>query len=165
MQWCFFSWVVVMHATRVKQTNWEMLGAFSLIFRFLFPCKRKENTTLHHSLQYLLDGSLHCTVHRKLWFHLYAQLLFLFPCSWENNSHCCSYYPVSICLCFRFLGGFSEWLALRGGTWASSVIISLSENSSVVWRVNWQQVQGRSAGIRMLAHHRTPVYGKTSERI
>lgn len=57
MQCFIFSWVAVMHAMRVKQTNWEMPGAFSLIFWFLFPCKCKENTTLHHSLQYLLDGS------------------------------------------------------------------------------------------------------------
>lgn len=49
MQCFIFSWVAVMHAMRVKQTNWEMPGAFSLIFWFLFPCKCKENTTLHHS--------------------------------------------------------------------------------------------------------------------
>lgn len=126
---------------------------------YSLPCKHKANTELHYSLLYLIHSSLHSTAHRKLWF-TYTVNWFSLPHLWKNNSHCCSYNPISVRL-FLFPWCFSEWLALRGVTLACSAIISFNENSSVVWRVNWPLVQGHSAGIWRLTHCRNSVYGNT----
>lgn len=171
-----FSWVAVMPAVRVMhgyyQTNKlrnvlrvvKCFLSYSLIDSYSLPCKHKANTALHHSLLYVLGSSLYSTAHRKRRFYLYGQLLFS-PQFVKTQFTLLQLLPCFYLPLFPFPLRFSEWLALQGVTLASSVIISLSENSSVVWRVNWPRVQGHSAGIWMLAHCRTSVYEKTNERV
>lgn len=115
-----FSWVAVMHAMRVMhgcyQTN-TLRNVFRVVKCFL---------------PYLLTPILcpvstkqiqHCSILSNICFTVlytpqptgnfdftYMVNCFSVPGLWNNNSHCCSYYPISICLCFCFLGVFqSGW--------------------------------------------------------
>lgn len=144
----FLEWVGCMQCVwcmvAIKQAKWEMsLGG--LVWVWVEVCV---------FLSHLPTDSYRTMILPTV----YGQLLF-FPRLWNNNSHCCNYYPMSICLCSLSVC-FWDWLAQQGVTLGSSVIISFSENSSVVWRVNWPLVQVHSAGIWMLAHCRNSVYRK-----
>lgn len=128
------------------------------------PCKHEANTAaaLLSPICASPNAIAHSPEENVVLLHLYSQLL-SFPRMWNSTSHCCSYYPVSIRFYFHFLWVF-RLLALHGVISASPAITSFTENSIVVWCVNWPLVQSHSAGIWMLKHWGTSMNGKTNER-